>query len=147
MRSCTRPIPGCALMHYCIPTCALVSDSYLDEYNMVSKAPMKLVMFKFACEHVSRVSRVLKQDNGHCLLAGIGGSGRQSAAKLATFMADYDLYQIEITKNYTTNDWREDLKKVSHLRVACLSADVLRIVNSLHSALVLCYLCPLVNTF
>ena len=112
MRSCIHPIPGCALMHYCIPAYALVPDSYLDEYNMVSKAPMKLVMFKFACEHVSRVSRVLKQDNGHCLLAGIGGSGRQSAAKLATFMADYDLYQIEITKNYTTNDWREDLKKV-----------------------------------
>ena len=32
---------------------------------------MKLVMFKFAIEHVSRVSRVLKQDNGHVLLAGM----------------------------------------------------------------------------
>ena len=45
--------------------------SYLDEYNQMSKAPMKLVMFKFAIEHVSRISRVLKQDNGHCLLIGI----------------------------------------------------------------------------
>lgn len=42
----------------------------------------------------------------------MGGSGRQSAAKLATFMADYDLFQIEITKNYTKVEWRDDLKKV-----------------------------------
>lgn len=42
----------------------------------------------------------------------MGGSGRQSAAKLSTFMADYDLFQIEITKNYTTVEWREDLKRV-----------------------------------
>ncbi|WAQ96862.1 DYH3-like protein [Mya arenaria] len=87
-------------------------ENYLDEYNMISKAPMHLVMFKFAIEHISRVSRVLLQDNGHALLVGIGGSGRQSAAKLAAFMADYELYQIEITRNYTASEWREDIKKL-----------------------------------
>ena len=44
--------------------------SYLEEYNQVTKTPMKLVMFKFAIEHVSRISRVLKQDNGHVLCIG-----------------------------------------------------------------------------
>lgn len=89
-----------------------VMELYLDEYNGTSKAPMPLVMFKFAIEHVSRICRVLKQDNGHLLLVGIGGSGRQSTTKLATFINDYVLFQIELTKNYSMSDWRDDLKRL-----------------------------------
>ncbi|MEE6497717.1 hypothetical protein FKM82_002819 [Ascaphus truei] len=89
-----------------------IMEHYLDEYNNVSKAPMSLVMFKFAIEHISRICRVLKQDNGHLLLVGIGGSGRQSATTLATFMNMFEFFQIEITKNYTVTEWRDDVKKV-----------------------------------
>ncbi|KAM7384052.1 hypothetical protein PAMA_011415 [Pampus argenteus] len=89
-----------------------VMEFYLDEYNSCSKAPMSLVMFKFAIEHISRICRVLKQDNGHLLLVGIGGSGRQSATKLGTFINDYVLFQIELTKNYSMADWRDDLKQI-----------------------------------
>ena len=92
-----------------------VMEGYLEDYNAVSKVPMNLVMFRFAIEHVSKVSRILKQDNGHALLIGIGGSGRQSSAKLAAYMADYDLFQIEISKTYAKNEWRDDIKRVFYI--------------------------------
>ena len=87
-------------------------EGYLEEYNQMSKTPMTFVPFRYAIEHVSKVSRVLLQPNGHVLLAGIGGSGRSSVAKLATHVGDYQLFQIEISKNYTAADWRGDLRSL-----------------------------------
>lgn len=87
-------------------------EYYLNEYNMMSRTPMHLVMFKFAIEHVSRVSRVIIQDNGNCLLVGIGGSGRHSSVKLAASMSEYAIFEIEISRNYGVSEWRDDLKKL-----------------------------------
>jgi dynein heavy chain len=31
---------------------------------------------------------------------------------MAAFMADYELFQIEITRTYGKNEWRDDIRKL-----------------------------------
>lgn len=86
-------------------------EEFLEEYNGSVKIQMNLVMFLDACDHVSRITRVIRQPLGNCLLLGVGGSGRQSLSRLATFIANYKLFQIEVVKGYGMQNWREDAKK------------------------------------
>jgi len=86
-------------------------EEYLEEYNSQVKTQMKLVMFLDACDHVSRIERVIRQPLGNALLLGVGGSGRQSLARLATFIANYKIFQIEVVKGYGMSNWRDDVKK------------------------------------
>ncbi|KAI8996174.1 dynein heavy chain and region D6 of dynein motor-domain-containing protein [Gaertneriomyces semiglobifer] len=84
----------------------------MGEHNQMKKNKLNLVLFRFAVEHVSRICRILKLPGGNALLVGVGGSGRQSLSRLAAFMCQCELYQIEISKSYSKMEWREDLKKM-----------------------------------
>lgn len=88
-------------------------EKTLSEYNeFPGQVPMDIVLFRDAIEHVCRAVRVLRQPRGNMLLIGIGGSGRQSLAKLASFICLYTVFQIEISKNYKRAEFREDLKRL-----------------------------------
>lgn len=89
-----------------------VIEDYLEDYNQINTARMRLVLFLDAIRHLARISRIIRQPFGNALLLGVGGSGRQSLTRLAAHMTEYDCFQIELSKNYGVSEWREDLKKV-----------------------------------
>ncbi|KAH8073158.1 dynein light chain binding protein [Aureococcus anophagefferens] len=88
----------------------IVNDQ-LEEHNGESKSPMPLVMFLDAIEHVLRIARILRQPQGNALLLGVGGSGRQSMSKMATYISGYQLFQVEIAKGYGLTEWRDDIRR------------------------------------
>ncbi|XP_072845880.2 dynein axonemal heavy chain 1 isoform X2 [Pogona vitticeps] len=89
-----------------------VIEEYMEEYNQINTTKMKLVLFMDALQHICRITRILRQALGNALLLGVGGSGRQSLTKLASHIADYECFQIELSKNYGMAEWREDIKKI-----------------------------------
>lgn len=44
------------------------------------------------------------------MLIGVGGSGKQSLAKLAVYMAELNPMAIVISKSYSLNDFKTDLQ-------------------------------------
>ena len=94
------------------------TENSLADYNhMHQSKKMNLVLFVSAIEHIVKIHRVITTEYGHGLLVGVGGSGRKSLTELATFIANYEIFSIEMSKNYDFNAWRDDMK--SKLFMGC----------------------------
>jgi len=70
------------------------------------------VMFSDAIGQVCRIKRVLGMPRGHAMLVGVGGSGRQSLTKLASYVAGFKVFMVEVVRGYKMELFREDLKKL-----------------------------------
>ncbi|KAI9333548.1 dynein heavy chain and region D6 of dynein motor-domain-containing protein [Obelidium mucronatum] len=87
-------------------------EEYLEEFNVTMSKDIRLIFFMDAKQHISRISRIIRQPRGNALLVGVGGTGKQSLTRLACHIADFQCFQIELTRTYDTVEWREDLKKL-----------------------------------
>lgn len=91
-----------------------IFEEIILEYKEQHREEKDIVLFDTALEHITRIYRVLRLDRGHLLLIGAGGSGKKLLAKIAAFTARYEIFQIQLTRNYNEGTFREDLKVLFH---------------------------------
>lgn len=80
-----------------------ILNEALANYNELNAA-MNLVLFEDAMIHICRINCILEMLQGNALLIGVGGSGKQSLSKLASFISNLEVFQITLRKGYSHAD-------------------------------------------
>merc|ERR1712100_50289 len=93
-----------------LATVKKVVEDKLMEYNE-SYAAMNLVLFEDALKHVCRIARITDNPCGNALLVGVGGSGKQSLALLASFCNSQDVLRILVNQSYGVDALKFDLQE------------------------------------
>ncbi len=90
----------------------------MSNRNFVCNINMPCLVRLQAMEHICRITRIISLPRGNAMLVGVGGSGKQSLARLASFICGNEIFQISVTSSYGVNEFKENLlslyQKVGH---------------------------------
>jgi dynein heavy chain, axonemal len=68
---------------------------FMDKMNEEFPAKkLELVLFADALKHLLRLNRLLEMPRGSALLVGVGGSGKQSLTRLASYISRANCFQV-----------------------------------------------------
>jgi dynein heavy chain len=94
-----------------LETARLRALTFLEKYNeQFPSKQLHIILFDDAMKHLLRISRVLGMSKGCILLVGVGGSGKQSLTRIASYCAGCTTFQITITKTYNMNALLDDIR-------------------------------------
>ena len=85
-----------------------------------------------------RINRILESPRGNALLVGVGGSGKQSLARLAAYISALEVFQITLRKGYSITDMKVFPNTIldGHLEIA--GDNTMHIIRSVLSAVLFC---------
>ena len=101
-----EPVTSLKLLH---DRCFMMMEKRNTE---IRTHKLNLVLFQDALNHLTRIARIISQPRGNALLIGVGGSGKQSLTRLASYVCGYNAFQITITRTYGVQNLFEDLKNL-----------------------------------
>ena len=70
-----------------------VTQKFMDELNQTKEKHVDIVLFDDCLKNLMRITRVIEQDQGSCMIVGVGGSGKQSLTRLSSRCEQYIVCQ------------------------------------------------------
>ena len=87
-------------------------QSLQSYFNLHPSKTFGFELLRYSMENISKICRILSQENGNMILLGEPGTGRELMTRVASIIKDSIFYSPTMNAEFTFNDWRNDFKQL-----------------------------------